>query len=253
MKMKPVQLIVPFASAALLAAASAGAQPNANEQDRATTAQSNATMPDRNDTQGNVADAQKQVDEAARVVMQMKREPRIAQLLQQAKGVFIVPDYAKAAALVGGRGGGGVVLVKQDGKWSNPAFFNIGAASVGAQAGVAVGSMAMLLMSDKAVDMFQNQDNNFSLNANAGLTLVNYSAQAQGDYGKGDVVVWTDTEGAFAGASVGVSDINRDEEENRAYYGKNVSARQILTGKLTGQPSRAENLRDALSTRVAAK
>lgn len=243
----PLMAAVPFAAAAILTLSATGA--SAGDDNSATANAQQKTMS--RDASGNMNDAEKQVNEATQVVMQMKRDHNVAQLLGRAHGVFVIPDYAKAAAVVGGRGGGGVVLAKEDGKWSNPAFFNIGGVSVGAQAGVAAGSIAFLLMSDKAVNMFQNQANNFSLNANAGLTIVNYSATAQGSYGKGDVIVWSDTEGAFAGASIGVSDINRDEDENHAYYGQQVSAKQILTGKVSQM--RAQNLKDALSTRMASK
>lgn len=240
---------LPFAAAALLSAG-IGCAYAADAQSTQTPTTPRADRPMTKPT-GNMNDAQKQVQEATRVVGQMKRDPQVAQLLQKAHGVFIVPDYGKAAIGIGGRGGGGVALVKRNGKWSNPAFFNIGGVSIGAQAGVAAGSIAMLLMSDKAVSMFENQANNFSLNANAGLTIVNYSADAQGNYGKGDVILWSDTEGAFAGASIGVSDINRDEDENHAYYGKKASAKEILTGRVGEM--RAQNLRDALATRVASK
>jgi lipid-binding SYLF domain-containing protein len=46
----------------------------------------------------------------------------------------------------------------------------------------------------------------------------------------GVVVVWTDNTAAFAGASIGVSNILRDDDDNEAYYGANVDVRQILRG-----------------------
>lgn len=189
-----------------------------------------------------------QVDEARQVVQQMKNDSGVRDLLQEAHGVFIVPDYAKAAAVVGGQGGEGIVLLREngqaDGEWTAPAFYDFGGASVGAEVGVKAGSVAMLLMSDKAADMFRNQENNWSLNAEAGLTIVDWSAVAEGSAGKGDVVVWSDTEGAFAGVDIGISDISRDEEETAAYYQKDVDVQEVLTGQVTTE--RAEELRAAL-------
>lgn len=123
---------------------------------------------------------------------------------------------------------------------------------MGAQAGVAAGSVAMILMNDKAVNSFKKNDgNNFSLDANAGLTVVNYSADAQASAGKGDVVLWSDTAGAFAGASVGISDIARDDDENRGYYNRQVNTTQIITGAVSNP--HAESLRDTLPSRMAAR
>jgi lipid-binding SYLF domain-containing protein len=46
------------------------------------------------------------------------------------------------------------------------------------------------------------------------------------------VVVWSDTKGAFAGASFGVTQISRDEDQNQAYYNRTVSAQDVFTGKV---------------------
>ncbi len=199
---------------------------------------------ERNDA---AADAQEQVDEAVKVVNQMKRDPKMVRLLDQARGVLIVPDFGKVALVVGGEGGEGVALLKTEGagrKWSAPAFFNVGGISVGAEAGGEAGAIAMLLMSDKAASVFMSQNNTFSLDANAGLTIVNWSAKAQASAGKGDVIVWADTEGVFAGAAIGVSDIDRDEDENAAYYGKAIAPHEIFSGQVSAGP--AATLRDAL-------
>jgi lipid-binding SYLF domain-containing protein len=48
-----------------------------------------------------------------------------------------------------------------------------------------------------------------------------------------DVVVWSDTEGAYAGLSVGVTDILVDSEANRAYYGRaDATPLTILGGRM---------------------
>jgi hypothetical protein len=59
-------------------------------------------------------------------------------------------------AIVGGQGGGGVLLIRRNDTWSNPAFYTRGGASIGAQLGGRSGSTALLLMNDKAVHVFEN-------------------------------------------------------------------------------------------------
>ena len=193
---------------------------------------SNANPPKNSRTLGNEAkDSMQQVNEAAKVVGQMERDTEMKKVLQQAKGVFVVPKYGQAALGVGGRGGEGVLLAKRNGQWSDPAFYNIGGVSVGLQAGAEAGAIAMVLNNQKAVDSFK-QDNNWSLDANAGLTIINWSGKAQGSAGKGDVIVWADTKGLLGDLAVGVSDINFDEDETAAYYGKQVALNDIFSGKV---------------------
>ena len=192
----------------------------------------------------NQQDARGLVKEAISVVKQMKSDTKLWGLVQKAKGIYIVPDFGRAALLVGGRGGAGVMLSHKNGKWSAPGFYDIGGVSVGAQAGVSAGSVAFLLMSDDAVKNF-NQGNKFSLNADSGISIINYSANAQASWGKGDIILWSDTEGAFAGAEISVSDINWDDGNNRAYYNSTVTPSDILSGQ-TGA-AKAERLRSALA------
>ncbi len=172
------------------------------------------------------------LNNAATTVQNMRSDPELMNLLDQAKGVFIVPDYGKGAVVVGAKGGQGVLMAHENGQWSNPAFYDIGGVSVGAQIGGTGGEIAMLLMTDKSVNEFKG-DVTFSLNANSGFTLVDYNARSQGDVGKGDVVLWSNTEGAFAGVSLGATDINFDDERNQNYYGQQVTAQQILSGQVT--------------------
>jgi SH3 domain-containing YSC84-like protein 1 len=177
------------------------------------------------------ADAGDLVGDATAVVDQMKRDPDLAQLMQRARGVFIVPHYGKAAVGVGARGGEGVLLAREGTEWSGPLFYDIGAISVGPQIGASGGAIAMLLMNQQAVDSFE-KDNNFSLNADAGFTLVDYSARGQASAGKGDVILWSGQEGAFAGVSLSVTDIARDEDQNRAYYDRQATPEDVFSGRI---------------------
>ena len=176
-------------------------------------------------------DAQKLVDNAVSVVRTMKKDPQLEKLMAKAKGIYIVPDFGRGALLVGGRGGAGVVLANHNGQWTDPAFYDFGAISFGAQAGASGGPIAFLLMSKNAVDAFKS-GNKISLNAGAGLSIVTYSANAQASWGKGDIIMWSNTKGAYAGATVSISDINWADGNNKTYYGRKVDPAKILAGQV---------------------
>jgi lipid-binding SYLF domain-containing protein len=91
----------------------------------------------------------------------------------------------------------------------------------------------MLLMTDRAVERFRS-DRRFSLNADAGLSFLDLSARRQASRGKlSDIVVWSDTRGAYAGATVGLSGVLVDREANEAYYGRaGLRSAQILEGRV---------------------
>ena len=63
--------------------------------------------------------------------------PRMPELLTKTHGIYIVPNYGRAAL------GVGVLMAKKSGgSWGNPAFFDIGNISVGLQAGAEGGPIA---------------------------------------------------------------------------------------------------------------
>lgn len=178
-------------------------------------------------------DAKATITDAAEVIRKMKTDPEVLKQLEKVEGVFIIPDYARAGVIVGGYGGQGVLLTRQGTDWSDPVFYNLGGISGGAEIGAEVGEIAMLLTNEKAVDSFMT-DNNFSLNADAGLTLVDFSERAKAASGKGDVIVWSNTRGAYADLAVSVENIAWDKEETKAYYNKEVTDPSVITsGKVT--------------------
>jgi lipid-binding SYLF domain-containing protein len=188
----------------------------------------------------------KHVNDAVGVVQTMRTDAGMPALLARARGVFIVPTYGRAALGIGGAGGAGVLMIRRpDGTWSNPAFFDIGAISIGLQAGAEGGPLAIVLLNDKAVDSFRNR-NNFSLSADAGLTVVNFARMAEGSTA-GDVVVWSGNKGLFGSAvTVGINDVRFNQRLTEAYGGKPVTAQQALDSTMTD--ARSDALRQALGS-----
>lgn len=196
--------------------------------------------------------AQDRVDAAVKVVHQMKQDPNLASLLERARGVFVIPRFGKGAFIIGGQGGGGVVLARHDGRWSDPAFFSVGGASIGAQAGGSGGAVALVLMTPKALEQFEHSTGKWSLSAGAGLTVVNYSGNVSArTVLKDDVIVWSNQKGLYGGLTASATRITPEPKLDHAYYQQDVSPREILAGAAKN-PS-ADPLRDALLTRVASK
>lgn len=248
--------------------------PDVSDTERASDAQAESDQSNELDSEelaDRRQDAMETLEDAATMLADMKSEETgqdITSEMREAKAVFLIPNFTRAALVVGGAGAEGVLLVRQDQgmgsqsgsaqsktkvasagdsgqaaaasnstaskEWSDPAFYNMGAINAGLEAGIEVGQVAMLLMTDEAVEQFK-QDSNFSLNADAGFSIVDYSERAQASVGKGDVVIWSDTQGAFAGLAVGVDGIVFDDEENQAYYGQRVEPEQIIEGDVQAQ------------------
>ncbi len=178
------------------------------------------------------AAAERHVMQAVEVVHRMEMDAGIRPVLAQAQGVFIVPKYARAAIGIGGAGGAGLLLLnKGDGPGSDPVFYNTGGVSLGLQLGAQGGMLAFILNNQKAVDAFLKKTS-VSLNAKAGLTVVNWNKMAQGTAGAGDVVAWSDSRGVFGdAATIEVSGVRYSQNLNNAYYHRTLSASDILAGK----------------------
>lgn len=175
---------------------------------------------------------QKRLDEAIEVLREMQSDDELRDLLEDSHGVFIVPDYGEAALIIGSGGGAGVLLLRENGNWGNPAFYKASTLSAGLQAGVVAGSLALVLLSEDAAANF-NDEHNFGVSLEAGLVVADRAAWARGDVDEDmDVLVWSDTEGLLAEFSVGMNSIVWEPDANQHYYGRRVSPRQVLSGDL---------------------
>jgi lipid-binding SYLF domain-containing protein len=206
------------------------------------------------DTDGTVkaaAGARSDVNDAMLLIMQMKRDHKLARLLARSKGVFLMPHYGKGGLILGGGGGAGLLLVHRDQQWFGPVFYSVGGFSFGLQAGAAGGPIAMLLMNDQTVAKFEDHASKWSMDTNAGVTVVKYGGATEAESAYPDIVLWTGLKGLYGGVSVGANNITVDSDSNRGYYHRDMTPRQILAGNM--KLSHSQPLHSMLGGTVVAK
>ena len=159
--------------------------------------------------------------------------------------MLIYPQVLKAGFILGGSGGSGVLMVRDEktGKWFGPAFYTMGSASLGLQAGASSAEVLMVINSQKALDSLLT--NKVKLGGDASVAL-GPKGQGTGASITADFVVYAKAKGAFAGLAVDGSVLDVREKLNSAYYGKAVSPSDILVKRDVSNPASA-SLQDALA------
>lgn len=146
--------------------------------------------------------------------------------VSKARALVIVPRVGKGGFIFAGSGGRGLVVArdKETGDWSQPAFFTVGSASIGLQAGAQESEVIYLVMSDAGMNALMSTK--FQLGADGTLTTgpVGMGAQAATT----DVLSFSRGVGLFGGISAEGTVIHPDIDRNTAYYGKTASASDIL-------------------------
>jgi lipid-binding SYLF domain-containing protein len=171
-------------------------------------------------------------------------------LLERAYGVVVVPRVIKGALMIGGRGGKGVMSVRNpDGSWSNPSFVTLAGANFGFQWGVQSTDLVLVLMSRKSVEGIAGGKVTLGADASVAAGPVGRSATAATDATlKAQVLAYARNEGIFAGVAVDGSVIAIDDKANASAYGvSGVLASQILEGKVTSAPPGARAFADSLA------
>lgn len=176
------------------------------------------------------SEAKEIVDKAAITVGALASDKDFASIgpaLGKARAVLVFPQVLKAGFVIGGSGGSGVLLVRdvKTGDWSQPAFYTMGSASLGFQAGASAAEMVMVVNSQKALDSLYT--NKLKLGGDASVA-VGPKGAAAGASVTADFIVYAKAKGAFAGIAVDGAVLDVREKLNGAYYGKPVSPVDIL-------------------------
>lgn len=195
---------------------------------------------------------QELVDRATLTAETLLRDPDnkdFAGMLSRAKAVFIVPRLMRGAFFVGGEGGIGTLVARlPDGGWSAPAFFWVGGASIGLQIGGQSQEVMFFIMTDKGLNAIQSSK--VTLGGDAGLSVAAWGKGVSASTAMGwgaDIYAVGAARGLFAGGAVNASFIEPRDAWNRAYYGGQTAAAEILRERRF-VTSATQNLRDTLAS-----
>jgi lipid-binding SYLF domain-containing protein len=170
-----------------------------------------------------------------------------ASMLRRARGAVVCPQTFRIG-FIGAGEGGACVLVGRDGagSWSSPAFYGQGGASVGFQAGIQDSQTLLLIMNDRALTAMLN--NQFRLGADASVAVAHIGGAVEGatttNLGA-DIIAFSRNRGLFAGVSIEGNVLNPLPAWNSAYYGREVTPRDIVVNMTVHNPG-ADPLRAAL-------
>jgi lipid-binding SYLF domain-containing protein len=198
------------------------------------------------------SDEQQAVDDATNAVQRLSTDQGAASsvrdLLHRARGVMIIPTLVKGGFIVGGQGGTGLLLSRDQktGNWSYPAFYSMGAGSFGLQIGLEVSKIMLIIMNDKALDAMMQDE--FKIGAEAGIAVVTLGAGAEASTtaaGGADIYAVAESAGLFGGIAIQGGIVKPRVEQDHAYYGRNVTAQDIVLRRAAKNPG-ADKLRAEL-------
>lgn len=171
-------------------------------------------------------------------------------LLERAYGIVVVPSVVKVALTLGGRGGKGVMAVRNpDGTWSPPAFVTLGGVNVGFQFGVQSTDVILVLMSRESVEGIAGGKVTLGADASVAAGPLGRSSAAATDATlSAQVLSYSRSSGLFAGVALDGTVIAIDKRANESFYGiSDVLASQILAGKVASVPPLAQEFTAALT------
>jgi len=155
-------------------------------------------------------------------------------VLQRARGLAVF-QVIKAGFVFSGKAGSGLVLARlPDGSWSAPSCIGTAGVGWGLQIGADITDFVIVLNSEEAVRAFSMGGN---------VTIGGNVSASAGPIGTGGAVQaslaspapmfsYSKSKGLFAGLSLEGAVLIERKDANRDFYGSNVPARDILSGRV---------------------
>jgi lipid-binding SYLF domain-containing protein len=150
-------------------------------------------------------------------------------ILRQARAIIVVNQF-KAGFFLGVKDGYGVILVKRaDGHWSLPVLLSAGEASLGLQLGAKSVETVMVITNDQTPKLLFNQRFNVGVDAKA-VAGPKVAERERDNHPIIDapVLVYSKSKGLFAGATVKVGHLSRNDEANFVLYSTNYTLPELL-------------------------
>jgi lipid-binding SYLF domain-containing protein len=154
-------------------------------------------------------------------------------LLDKSVCVVVYPSVKKAAFVVGASYGRGVITCRSgktlNGPWSAPAMFALEGGSFGFQIGAQATDFVLLIMNESGANSVMSSKVKIGGDASAAAGPVGRNTSAETDVVmKAEILSYSRAKGLFAGISLAGSTMRSDDGGNKALYGKEISAQEIV-------------------------
>jgi lipid-binding SYLF domain-containing protein len=171
----------------------------------------------------------------------------------RARCVVVIPELKKAAFIVGGEYGKGVMSCRAGDGWSAPVFMQLAKGSWGFQAGVEQVDLVMLVMNERGVQKLLDTKTTLGADASVAAGLVGRRAAAATDaLLTAEILSYSRARGLFAGIDLSGGVLRPDEEANVAVYGPGAEPRTLLASRAISAPPEATPFLQALGSGAAA-
>jgi lipid-binding SYLF domain-containing protein len=168
-------------------------------------------------------------------------------LLDKARCVIVFPSVIKAAFIVGGSYGRGVMTCRTgknyDGPWGAPTMMALEGGSFGLQIGGQATDFVILVMNNRGADSVLHSKVKLGADASVAAGPKGRDASADTDASlRAEMLSYSRARGVFAGISLEGSTLRPDNDANKRVYGKTISAEDIITESRLRAPESAHLL-----------
>jgi lipid-binding SYLF domain-containing protein len=146
--------------------------------------------------------------------------------------VLVIPSLKKAAFIVGGEGGSGVMSCRHsNGAWGTPVFMQLTKGSVGFQVGASSTELVLFVMNASGAEKLLSNKTTLGTDASIAAGPVGRTATAATDAQMtAEMLSYSHSKGLFAGVNLSGGALTADKDANERAYGSTASAKEIALG-----------------------
>jgi len=188
-----------------------------------------------------MADLNDRMEKAREIIDQLSQTPDKGvpdSIIRKAVCVAVVPSLKKAAFVVGGQYGQGVVTCRTGHGWSGPVFIRMAGGSFGFQIGAQGTDLVLVAVNQKGMqDLLRSK---FKIGGDAAATAgpVGRNAQASTSANmSAELLTYSRSKGVFAGIDLDGTSVSQNQDDTNVLYGGNHGYNTILSGQVAVPPS----------------
>jgi lipid-binding SYLF domain-containing protein len=176
---------------------------------------------------------------ALREIMDTPDQSIPQELIDRAQCVAVFPSVIKAGFIFGAQRGKGLISCRRSGgSWGAPSYMTISGGSFGLQIGGQAVDLVLLIMNETGIEGLLQDKFEIGAGVAASAGPVGRNTHVSTDILlKSQIISYSRSRGLFAGIELKGAVITQDEDANKAIYGREFTAREIVIEGKVRTPS----------------